>query len=655
MSPSELTPEEAAEAAREQLASGARRVAIVGHAGSGRSLALDALARSLDRPLRLSLLRDDDAAFAGLVDVAAQLDDAALLALISDPGASWSTKLARTVGCIEAAPPRVLLFEDPRSSGWMDTSPNLFHQRSLELTVALGNLAEVPIVYAAGLHHPASVRLQVRPASSPEAVLSLQRWTRPAMRDAAARLSEADLESLRRYSPLELRLAVACVARGVSPSKLVERRWTSAELVFEAVRAEETRRALATLSKCRVPFERSLLDRCELSPEERSLVEEAVLVRGPDDRLVVHEVVGRVAANDGWGDGAERQAHAWLAAWHRERFTQTSSARELGQAMRHEIEVVHHLTCAGDARGVLATSVYFSEQYDVLGKALSVAQRYGEAVSAYERALAHDSDDAYAHHYLAYNLDVEGREPERVQRGYVRARELDRSHPWYHSRWITFLITTGRLREAEEAWSDAEDSLSFADAPWAYKELHRNVAILLLHRGELGFGKKVLRAVPHDMRRAVDWYAPLATRLELLEEAQANRSVFPPVVSIAARWSDGPHLPRDIDDRAKIADWTPGRVTHSDEDGLRVCFARREGGVERFFYRDYDLETLARLSTQVAHGLSLPAGTFVELLVHHDGQEQLLSWQRQASSMPVPAPFPRPDRYLRRALASASA
>lgn len=95
----------------------------------------------------------------------------------------------------------------------------------------------------------------------------------------------------------------------------------------------------------------------------------------------------------------------------------------------------------------------------------------------------------------------------------------------------------------------------------------------------------------------------------------------------------------------------PGRITRAEDDGLRIRFARREGTTERFFYRDIAAAALAKLSPHVQHGLSLPEGTFVELLSYNDGTEQLLSWQRQASELGALAIHPPPDRYIRRAVA----
>jgi hypothetical protein len=216
--------------------------------------------------------------------------------------------------------------------------------------------------------------------------------------------------------------------------------------------------------------------------------------------------------------------------------------------VRHELEEVHHLTEAGDAGALLSRSLWFVDQYNALGKALSqMASRAprGEppeealrrqAIQAYERALAHDASDAYAHHYIAYNLDILAADPARAEREYVVARDLEPTHAWYHSRYIRFLITTAWMTEARAAWERAFDGLGGAPRPLDYEELHGQVARLLLHRGELDFAREVLEDVPEEQRASPFWGA-LHRLLVYLEEERDELLVFPPGLSLPERWA----------------------------------------------------------------------------------------------------------------------
>lgn len=657
MGPVELTPDAAAAKAAEELARGARRIAIVGRPGSGRSLALDRLSGSLatSTPVRVALSRADDAAFVGLVELARQVssDDPAVLDLVRDPKERWSTKLTETLRVL-GQKERVILFEDPLLGRLGDGSPSVFALRTQELTTAIGDIASANIVYAATLTDPISKKIHVRAGSNPHEVLAESQWSLEPLRTAAGKLLRLNSRALSRYSPLEVRLAVACVANGVGSDEIVARRWSADELLAGAlsgVNSAGVRRIVGVLSYCRVPFElkhASQILEADVSTEEERLLEEALLIHVPHGFLV-HEIVARHARTEGWANEEPRAVHDRFARWHRANFEEKAQSVDLGRATRHEIEVVHHLTEAGNAKAVLDASVFFSEQYDVLGKVLSVAKRYDDAVRAYERALEYDDEDAYAHHYLAFNLDVPGLDAPRVYCEYARARQLQSEHVWYHSRLVTFLITVGRVLDAEDAWAEALGDLTIDESGAVYQELHRNVAALLLHRGELKFAAKVLKSVPRAAQATCDWYRPLEQRLQLLEEAATDRSVFPPAVRISERW-DGPHLLRSNADRAKVAAWMPGRITSVDDESLRIRFCRRENGSERFFYREFDHARLTELSAHARHGLSLPEGTFVEFLTYTDGTEQILTWQRQASELAALAIHPAPDRYIRRAV-----
>lgn len=464
----ELTPDAAAEEAGQQLAHGARRIAIVGRPGSGRSLALDRLAEKLDGatpPVRLALSRADDAAFVGIFDLARQLvnDDSSVIELVRDPRERWSKKLAETLRVL-GQKQRTILFEDPVLGRVADGSPSIFTLRAQELTTAVSEIASASIVYAAALTDPISKKIHVRAGSNPVDVLDQMRWSLPLLREAAHKLVDRAVD-LSRYSPLELRLAVACVASGTPVADIVKRRWSPGELVSGALSnsgSSRLRRIVGFLAQCRVPFELALASEVldeEVPAEELRLLEEALLIRLPQGFLV-HEVVARHANAEGWAGEYQHAVHGKLARWHRTKFDETTHGTDVGKAMRHEIEVVHHLTEAGDAVGVLGATVFFSEQYDALGKALSVLKRYDDAVKAYERALDYDDEDAYAHHYLAFNLDVPGRDAARVYSEFSRARDLQREHIWYHSRLISFLITVGRVLDAEDAWAQALGELS---------------------------------------------------------------------------------------------------------------------------------------------------------------------------------------------------
>jgi hypothetical protein len=295
--------------------------------------------------------------------------------------------------------------------------------------------------------------------------------------------------------------------------------------------------------------------------------------------------------------------------------------------------------------------MYFVEQLDMLGKALSLAGRRADAVSCYERALTRDPQDAYAHHYKAYNLDVEGLRAQDVDRHYTDAIAHDREHVWYHGRYVCFLITRGRMGDARAAWLDALSQLSVSGrlAAWHCRELHLPVARLLLHRGELDFARDVL----DDARGATDaaWLDGLERYYEHLREAQRDEIVFPPHIPVNERWSPRPHLVPP-DDEALVESWMPGRLERYEGDSVILRVALMDGDQPRFARRMFATSLFRDLCAR-PKALRIPAGTFLEIVRLKPDGERILLHDPSRPPIALPEILPPPDRYLRRGAAPA--
>lgn len=652
---------EAVAIAARALKGGRRRVALIGPEGSGKSRALDALAGKFEgrRLVRLAVpRRGDDAAVVGLVSLGSQLTqwDPDLMDRLREPATSWGDKLDRVLKAL-ARTKGVLLLDDPRRGRSIEP-PSVFTRHAEELTQSVLSVDSVDVVVASrsveGLPSVQIVRV-VPDSDAWEELRQLDGHER--IREATALLLLGDTPSeLSRYGSLELRLIVACVLAGHSPAEFVERRWDPREIVLTALEGNghrPLRQLIGKLAFARTAFDDDLL-RCfgadALTDDEQQLLRRLILLNKHDGQIL-HDLIGRHAIAQRWSDQEPEVTHRTLAEWHRQRFETSRDRGQPSAAVRHEVEVIHHLTEARDAEAVLGASLFFVDQYDALGKALSVAGRYADAVTAYQRAIEHDADDAYAHHYLAYNLDCLAVDEPRIEKEYRTARRLDPGHVWYHGRLVCFLVTVGRMTSARDAWGEALSELAYDDDdPFVFDELHRPVAQLLLHRGQLVLAEHVLRDVAAAASGRA-WFAALQRRLHAMQEAEREELVFPPVVEDAERWK-GPHLLRDPADRKRIKAWMPGRITNYDERELRIRLAERNGDVVRYTYRSLSMDELGQIAGPAAQGFALPAGTFVELLTLTDDTQRLLSWQRQATDVPsLGAIFPRPDRFLRRAFA----
>jgi tetratricopeptide (TPR) repeat protein len=662
----------AVDEAKHLLDRGERVVALTGGWGSGKSTALEKLATCLParRVLRVSMpVRGDDIAAVALASIAIQLAsvDRELPELVTSPGQPWRTKLERLVHVLDSPPAKdcVMLLDNPKLEQPPGGPATLFGRHAVELSGAL--LRTKGSVVFAQSAVPRSVAqflavstVAVQSESVPSEVLRSDLWN--GLGGYAQELLSSGEKALAGYSPLELRLAVALCATGVKASVIVEEHFRRRELVTRLLEAPAEgmaaalRRVMGRLAVLRVPFSKDFLNAvgvAELDSLSRTILMRAFLF-GDDQGLRLHEFLAHEALARDWLDAdGLAEAHRKAAQWHEEQFSRLAPLASIEDPaeIRHEMEAIHHLTEAGDP-GVLDRRLFFADQYDALGKSLSLKRLYDVSAKAYRRALELDADDWYAHHYLAYNLDIPGHAPDDVEREYRRALELIPNHPWYHRRYVCFLLTRGHTAAARAAWNDALAVLTPEGAtdPQLFSDLHRHVARLLLYFGQLDFARQVLDEVPPRFRSDTDWHAAFCLFLTSQQEAERDELVFPPNVPLEQRW-EGPHLLRDPSDRPRVLAWHPGRIVSIDG-GIHIRTASKEG---RFGWRDLTkAEFIAR--SRLAGEFSIPAGTFVEVVTlrikGNKRTERILTHERPR----VPAalcgePFPPPNRYVSAAAA----
>jgi tetratricopeptide (TPR) repeat protein len=668
---------------REALGAGTTILALKGQRSAGKSAAVAKLARLLAEEKKwpvifISLPRyGDDAAAVALLHAASQLKDSApqVLSEIQSPRRSWNEKLELVAETLAQRPGTILLFDNPRFDFPRGVAQTIFALEAYELTQKLlgvrGLRKVVTTASSAPLADATEVILPTRSVASE--VLQPKRWN--GLGPYAERLLKVGGTQWNEYSPFELRLAVALVAKGVDPSEILANGWHYRELVRRLLSSwagqGQLKKVIGRLSLLREPFDEEFLievGAAQLDQQSAMILRQALLFN-ENGRWSLHDLLAREARDYNWLTKQETiEAHRQAARYHQARFDKVRRTDDFPGALRQEMECVYHLIEAGDAETIFSEkfSIFFSEQYDALGKSLSLKERYAEAVRAYERALEHNSSDWYAHHYLAYNLDILAKEPQRAEEEYRKALERRSDQVWFHGRLICFLITTGRLMDAKKAWGTALAKLlpgESGERGWIYDELHRQVAWLLLHRGQLEFAERVLADVPSSVQETAPWYRSFTRFMRVLQEAEENKLVFPPSIPVEQRWN-GPHLILDPADAARVEDWYPGRIVSVDARGVHIRIAKRDPrtGHERYGWRDLTNDQLHRLSSY-ATSLKLPAGTFVELVVlrpmdrkKSTTQELILSHtgSRNEDFSLGPAIFPPPDRYILSAFTSST-
>ncbi len=654
-------------------------VAVVGAPSTGKSNVLRLVQKELASAAvfwtRMSP-SGDDAGPVALAMLASQIDPA-VLERVKEIGRPWREKVEEVVRALGARQ-AVVLIDDVRQPA-RGHQPQVFDDQAAELVDALLHEHGVRLVTSSSERPPhRAVEVRVVPEMSAamvgRAVEGLE--TDPYF-DRAVAAVRAEGARFSRRSPVEIRLAVDLVARGMSLDAVCAMAGPRAlARGFLTRLLPHERLALQRLAVLRLPCDRETLDaiaaiggtnasrRWEavaVYPSARGWVLPAVIA---DELRALAADPGRIAPDRDRLDVARQIA----ASFHLRQFETAAAAGEVTAAVEHELEAVHQLTQAGDAESLLARSLWFVTQYDALGRAVGQrgaeayrrrqpdalprdagpppdAERYlRAALQAYDRALAHDPRDAYALHYRAYNRDVLAENPGAVETGYREALAADAGQIWHHGRLITFLITRGRHDEAREAWDDALWQLDgLRDERWLYAELHRSVALLLLHRGNTEFARDVIDDVPEEVASS-DWFPALRRRLQILTELEEARLVFPPGVPVADRWK----RPSLVWGAEQPERWTPGWIAASDDLRVVVRFAERRGNEEVFGYHEYT-STQFRAICDVP---SPPAGTFVERLWFADRGEVIRCHRHQPEDE-LPHPFPPPARYLNRRAADA--
>ncbi|HKM55339.1 MAG TPA: hypothetical protein VJY33_18180, partial [Isosphaeraceae bacterium] len=304
----------------------------------------------------------------------------------------------------------------------------------------------------------------------------------------------------------------------------------------------------------------------------------------------------------------------------------------------------------------------FMEQLDEIGRTLSYKNfDHRSAVNVFRLAVQLDPDHAYAHHYLAYNLDWLAEEAEDLEFHYREAIRLQPTHPWYWSRWICYLATRGRYREAKITWREALDELSISEngsPEWMFLSLHRWVARWLLHWAELDFAEKVLRAIPTDLTEKESSIQALWSLLIALRKAERGESVFPLSVPPSEWRSSTPHteLPRWFDD-AQRHSWVPARVEAIDhEDGVAFLLAAKLPANQKDDFSYFEIDLRLDLVEAAACNFAwddLRVGSFIELAYYGEDKEpRRIAMHRDTTwhdpnLLPL---YPRPDRWYKRAV-----
>lgn len=575
-----------------------------------------------------------DAGPLALLQIAAGLQQAGAIdgdvESLIEPARPWRDKVSLVSGWFKRLDERVVLLCDEPLQWGEHRLVDRFAAHARDVSDLLFDLNAVRVVAGdVPGHVVVRDRRRLSPTSDPVTWLKdYETWD--VLAESAAQLAESEVD-LARYSPLELRLLVAHVTISSMDRVLrlvtgtVSRRQLSRRLL-ECLEGESRYQPLmkvwAQVALVRRPFDERLLDLCgenALDPLCRALLRHCLLYRS-EEGFVMHEVLredtrGRIDTEEA------RAAHHTLVDYYRQMFT--NEASDNGNRLIAELETFHHATATGDTALTSDLRIFFVDQLDALGRWLSREEhRYADAAQVFRRALAWDDEDDYAHHYLAFNLDIQGRSPTEVERHYSKAIELYNQHTWWWGRFVNFLITRGRTADAQKAWDDALDALlpvMDGHEGSIYRELHLNVLITLLYRGQLEFAHSVVKSIPHRVREQEPEIDAEVRRLRALREAQRHGAVVSLDRLGREWWREPPALlPEAIASGRLLQRWLAARVAKVDDGQVELYAAEITEGLDtapRVARAELPFERFDEMQPNVPAASLLP-GMFVELGIY---------------------------------------
>lgn len=663
------------------------RVWVVGDAGTGRRTLVTLVAERSPGSLLVELPElGPDASLHGLVQLAAGVADPKTRGELLRDGRTVGDRAA-AVGRLLGDDGRTVVLRLPRS--WSDAGGGtalalrggdveVFRGRAFEVIRGLLSVASLRVVLVTSHALPDDLvgwdsersgprRRLARVAARWEALDDTTRW----------RTYTEHAEKLRRLgrrggqpevSPIALRLAVGLVGLREGPREIMgalcsadaERRLLElATRRLKQPRNARFRHALARAALCRFDAVREDAIRIVgLDEHDQPLLTECFGYG--DDVLRISEPVrsainrARALAERSARESRQQRppsfddSHVAWSEMHRRLDGVCSPAEVEPQSALHWLERVHHLAHAGPA-GEDAWESLDVEYRELLwdrARALSRDhRRYGDAAKLYERCLALDGTDAYAWHYLAFNLEKARQRPEDAEAAYSSAVELDTRNPWWNGRRVRFLIKRARFGAARAAWAAAcvaidPDGTRVARDPWLAKHLHLHVAREWMDHARPLDARDVLRSIPPDVVAADEALRALSAQVsDALEVEALGTSVYPPGFPMATRWVRPAELPANDEELGAILSWHPARVVAADHDAVKVVAATTEASADarRVFERLISADEWERAvgaSAREAQG-------FWFIGVYHGGQLRIRAMLASSMDFEHGPPAPR--------------
>lgn len=578
-------------------------------------------------------------------------------AAISDPGRPFDEKLRFTLEALETIGEDLVVLCDGVGS-WARSASEETQARANQIIAALSAASLTRVVLTtplSGLWQPSAETLRLEPYRLGKAELEAVVSGSVDHHYVAETLDW--LRDKTTLSPWVFRLLVLLHAVE-APARLLTTH--ALDLPRRALSFLDATPATAPLADAwrrlaivRGSFERDIIDATlpiDLPPDLRALVEATLIEQAPTGQWRMPAPCRDAALNPPGNPPELGAAHGLLAGYYASRLN-----NGLAGYVRPALEHIHHTGLSANVDALRELPLMFPEQLHHIGWWLSTQyEDYAAAAEVFRLATQRNSSDAYAQHYLAFNLDLLGQEPDVVERSYTAALTLNPASTWWHSRWIRFLITRERIPEAHDAWHRARAELLPPDAGREsaplYLELHRDVARWLLHSLEFDFAREVLEDVPPRIRARYPEFELLDEAVNRLEAVDPDAE-YVPLWHATSGWSEqGPFLlRRELGPLGELRRWWTGRIERIDGD-LVILSVAEVDRVGQWAPHDAEV-TVAQLSRDSGQPDDVDVGRFVEVGFYGSGGSDSLVLAaihpaRDPSAGWLAPVFPRPRRYV---------
>ncbi len=238
------------------------------------------------------------------------------------------------------------------------------------------------------------------------------------------------------------------------------------------------------------------------------------------------------------------------------------------------------------ASGVLPEAFIFQDQYALAGRFLSRNFRlFEQAAACYEKAIELDPEDAYSHHYLAYNRSrIRSLRSDLVVAEFEQAIALEPNNVYWYPRYISWLVRNGQFIKARSLWDQAvEETRDICDNYNYYDVLHREV-----FRASIFVDYELSLRIVDDLGqkvRDVDRFRRMRLLTELHRLADEHCDVVPTSVIAKAQKLNllGPHLLPPSYKGVPLEHWYAAKVDEKTSDSLFLICGRYEDRKESFF------------------------------------------------------------------------